>query len=122
MKVLCDVHLSLRLVKFLIVHGVSAIHANELSNKSNSTDAEIITFADEHDYVVFTKDEDFRTSYLLRQRPRKLVHVRTGNKVTDEQLRELIGQHLKEIQQLHAACTTFYLEISADRLTAIVAA
>lgn len=109
MKVLCDVHLSLRLVKYLSARGVPAIHANQLPNKSDSTDAEITAFADENNYVVFTKDEDFRTSYLLRQRPRKLVQIRTGKQVTDRALVELIGRHLHEIQQLHE-CATFYLE------------
>lgn len=121
MKVLCDVHLSLRLVKFLTAQGVPAVHANHLANKSESTDAEIVAFADNNDYVVFTKDEDFRTSYLLRQRPRKLVHIRTENRLTDKTLVERIGQHLAEIQQLDS-CASFYLEISADRLSVIVAA
>ena len=119
MKVLCDVHLSWRLVKFLSANGVPAIHANQLPRKSVSTDAEITTFADLNEYVVFTKDEDFRTSYLLRQRPRKLVHIRTGKQVSDQALVGLIGQHLEEIKRL-SECATFYLEISADRLTAIV--
>lgn len=80
-----------------------------------------MAFADAHDYVVITKDEDFRTGYLLRQRPRKLIHIRTGNGIKDQALMELIGRHLPEIRRLDA-CTTFYLEIDADRLTAIIAA
>lgn len=63
MKVLCDVHLSVRLTKFLNAQGVRAIHANSLPRKSESTDAEISAYADQNDYVIFTKDEDFRTSY-----------------------------------------------------------
>jgi len=84
-------------------------------------DAEIIAFADANDYVVFTKDEDFRTEYLLRRAPRKLVHIRTGNGIKGQALIELIGRHPPEILQLDT-CKTFYLEIDADRLTAIIAA
>ncbi len=120
MKAICDVHLSLRLTKFLVAHGVEALHANSLPQRSNSTDAEISAYADLHGCVVFTKDEDFRTSYLLRRTPRKLVHIRTGNGLRDKELLELIDRHLEELKQLDN-CTTFYLEINADQLTVIMA-
>lgn len=120
MRALCDVHLAVRLTKFLNSQGVEAIHANSLPRKSESTDAEISAFADLHGYVVFTKDEDFRTSYLLRRTPRKLIHIRTGNRLTDKELVELIGRHLKELKQLDD-CTSFYLEINAEQLTFIMA-
>lgn len=97
------------------------MHANQLPRQSETPDAEIIAFADENDYVVFTKDEDFRTSYLLHAAPRKLVHIRTGNGVKDQMLMEIIGRHLSEIIRL-GDCKTFYLEVDANRLTAIVAA
>ena len=97
------------------------MHANQLPRQSETPDAEIIAFADANDYVVFTKDEDFRTTYLLRGVPRKLVHIRTGNGVGDRRLMEVIGRHLPEIIRL-GDCKTFYLEVDADRLTAIVAA
>ncbi|WP_125916617.1 DUF5615 family PIN-like protein [Hymenobacter coccineus] len=72
-------HLSVRLTKFLVAQGVDAMHANAMPKKSETTDAEISAYADLHGCVVFTKDEDFRTSYLLRRTPRKLVHIRTSN-------------------------------------------
>lgn len=120
MKALCDVHLSVRLTRFLGANGVEALHANQLPRKSESTDAEISAYADSHGYVVFTKDEDFRTSYLLRRTPRKLIHIRTGNRLRDKELLELIGRHLEKLKQLDS-CTTFYLEINAEQLTVIMA-
>lgn len=120
MRALCDVHLSMRLVKFLVANGVAALHANSLPRESESTDAELSAYADQHDCVVFTKDEDFRTSYLLRRVPRKLIHIRTGNGMRDNALVELIGQHLAELKQLDS-CTSFYLEINAEQLTVIMA-
>ena len=120
MKVLCDVHLSVRLTKFLNAQGVRAIHANSLPRKSESTDAEISAYADQNDYVIFTKDEDFRTSYLLQRSPRKLVHIRTGNGLRDKELLELIGRNLEELKQLDN-CASFYLEINAEQLTVIMA-
>ena len=121
MKVLCDVHLSIRLVKCLVANGVEAIHANSLPRRSETSDAELTAFADANGYVIFTKDEDFRTAYLLKRAPRKLVHIRTGNGLKDQALLELIGRHLPEIKKLDA-CRTFYLEMDNERLTAIVVA
>ena len=120
MKALCDVHLSVRLTKFLSANGIESLHANQLPRKSASTDAEISYYADQHDCVVFTKDEDFRTSYLLRRTPRKLVHVRVGNQLRDQELVELVGRHLEDLKQLDS-CTSFYLEINAEQLTVIMA-
>ncbi|WP_173808111.1 DUF5615 family PIN-like protein [Hymenobacter caeli] len=120
MKVICDVHLSVRLTKFLVTQGIDAMHVNALPKKSETTDAEISAYADLHGYVVFTKDEDFRTSYLLQRTPRKLVHIRTGNGLRDREALELIGRHLAELTQLDN-CATFYLEMDAEQLTVIVA-
>ena len=89
MKAICDVHLSFRLVKFLAANGLEALHVNQMPRQSATPDAEIAAFADANDYVVITKDEDFRTGYLLRQQPRKLIHIRTGNGIKDQALMEL---------------------------------
>lgn len=120
MKALCDVHLSMRLVKFLAANGVEALHANSLPHKSESTDAELSAYADQHNCVVFTKDEDFRTSYLLRRVPRKLTYIRVTNGLRDNDLVALIGRHLAELKQLDS-CESFYLEINAEQLTVIMA-
>ena len=97
------------------------MHVNQLPRHSATPDAEIAAFADANDYVVITKDEDFRTGYLLREQPRKLIHIRTGNGIKDHALMELIGRHLPDILRLDT-CRTFYLEIDANRFTAIIAA
>ena len=121
MRVLCDVHLSVKLTKHLVRCGIEAIHANQLPQKSETSDAEIIKFVDTNNYVVFTKDEDFRNSYLLRRAPQKLVHIRTGNQLKDPQLIELIDAHLVEIKKL-ASMQTFYLEMTVDKITVIIGA
>ena len=121
MRVLCDVHLSIKLTKHLVRCGIEALHVNQLPQKSETSDAEIVKFADANDFVVFTKDEDFRNSYLLRRAPQKLVHIRTGNQLKDQQLIELIDSRLLEIKRLNLL-NTFYMEMTVDKMTVIIGA
>jgi len=112
MHFLCDVHISIKVVKFLVVLGHSATHANNLPSKSSSTDAEICLHADRNEMIVITKDEDFRNSFLLRQTPRKLVRITLGN-VSNQTLIELLERNLPLILQLDRE-EGFYLELGGS--------
>lgn len=79
MDFLCDVHIPLKLVKYLISCGHSTYHVNQLPNKWYTSDSDICLFADKQSLIVVTKDEDFRNSFLLRKTPRKLVRIVLGN-------------------------------------------
>ena len=59
MKFLCDVHISIKLVKQLEASGYSSMHVNQMTNKWHTSDVEICTYADNNDFVVITKDTDF---------------------------------------------------------------
>ncbi|MCF2502892.1 DUF5615 family PIN-like protein [Dyadobacter sp. CY107] len=112
MHFLCDVHISIKVVKYLAIQGHSAIHANHLPSKSFSTDAEICLHADRHEMIVITKDEDFRNSFLLRQTPKKLVRITLGN-ISNQTLIELLERNLPLIAQLDSE-KGFYLELSGS--------
>jgi predicted nuclease of predicted toxin-antitoxin system len=58
MKVLIDMNLSPRWTHFLAEAGIEAAHWSELG-PGDAADTEIMAFAKEHDYVVFTHDLDF---------------------------------------------------------------
>lgn len=75
MKVLCDVHIAYRLVRFLQDQGVEAVHVNRILSQSETPDEDISDYADKHDYIVVTKDSDFRDSYFLRNTPKKLIYA-----------------------------------------------
>lgn len=79
MKVLCDVHLPYRLVKWFQQQNIEAQHVNQLPQRWYTTDQTICQYADENDYIVITKDHDFRHSHLLQQTPRKLIRITLGN-------------------------------------------
>ena len=74
MKFLCDVHISYKIVKHLINLGFDAIHVNDILNKSETKDSAICEYQDINDYVVITKDSDFRNSFLVKQTPKKFKY------------------------------------------------
>jgi predicted nuclease of predicted toxin-antitoxin system len=59
MKVLCDVHISYKIVRFFKQNGVEAVHVNELPEKWFTSDATISRLADAEGFTVVTKDMDF---------------------------------------------------------------
>ncbi len=79
MKALCDVHISYKVVKFLNERGIPSTHVNDLPDKWHTTDQAVCEYADRHDMVVITKDEDFRNTHILHGTPRKLVRITLGN-------------------------------------------
>lgn len=112
MKAICDVHISYKLKKFLASKNWEVYHVNELPNKWNSTDEQISNFADENNLFVITKDVDFRNSYLVNQKPKKLIRVILGN-ISNEILLQVFEQYLNQIQDIynHKNC---YIEIGVN--------
>lgn len=91
-RVLCDVHIALKVVRFFQKKNIEAIHVNELPDSFYTSDKDICKFSDQNDYVVVTKDSDFLDSYLVRQTPMKLIKVNLGNISTPE-LIAIFEQH-----------------------------
>ena len=75
MKVLLDVHLPFRLLSFLKSNGINAMHVNDLPDSFYSTDKAIANYADVNGFTVVTKDIDFRNSFFLHKKPKKLIRV-----------------------------------------------
>ncbi len=65
--------------------------------------------ADQNQWIVITKDEDFRASFLLRRTPRKLVRISLGN-ISNDTLIELFSEHLALSNAL-TKTNFFYLEL-----------
>ncbi len=117
MKILCDVHIPYRLVKFLNKNGVEAIHVNRILDKWYTKDSDICRYADENDYVVVTKDIDFRNSYFLNKTPKKLIKINLGN-VTNQELIDIFDNYLDLlIEQFEA--DSRYIEVNKNNLTLI---
>ena len=75
MRFLCDVHISYKIAKHLTEFGYEAIHVNNILNKSETSDTEIARFVDKNDFVLITKDSDFRDSYFITGTPKKIIKI-----------------------------------------------
>lgn len=112
MKFICDVHIPVRLSKFLVKQGAESIHVNQILEGSFTPDNRISQYADTNNCIVITKDMDFRNSYFIRNVPRKLIRVCLGN-IPNDALIQLFEKHLPLISQLNQEIS-FYMEINAD--------
>ncbi len=114
MKFLCDVHISIKLVKFLISKNYECTHVNTILDKWFTKDQEIAKYVDQHDLILITKDADFRDSHYLKNSPSKLVKINLGN-ISNDELITIIGNNLTEIEKLNA-CSSFILEVDNENL------
>lgn len=111
MKVLCDVHIPMKLVTFLKSRGVEAQHVNYILNSFHTSDEDIAAYADENELIVITKDIDFRNAYFLKKSPQRLIRICLGNIATTE-LIYIFEDNLRFLKKTYAATSTFYVEIS----------
>ena len=94
MKFLIDEQLPQKLASWLNGKGFDAIHADDVPHTAGKlTDIAICKFADEHNRIVITKDEDFWQRYLLMKEPKKLIYVTTGN-IKNKDLIQLFDNNL----------------------------
>jgi predicted nuclease of predicted toxin-antitoxin system len=96
MKFLVDAQLPRRLVSRLREAGHEAIHTLDLPLGNRTPDSLINELSFLEGYVVVTKDTDFVNSFLLHQRPSKLLLVSTGN-IRNSELESLFLSNLKNI-------------------------
>lgn len=117
MKFLCDVHISYKIVRHLINLGFEAIHINDILNKSETKDSDICKYADQNDYVVITKESDFRNSFLVKQTPNKLIKISLGN-ISNSALQNIFSSKINFITGLSDR-KYFLLEIGPDNINLI---
>ncbi len=113
MRFLVDAQLSRRLANALAALGHDTIHTLDLRDRNTATDREVTSVADREDRIVVTKDGDFRSSQLLVGRPRRLLHVTTGN-ITNSTLIDLMHSNLSEIERAFEGGS--YVELTVDSL------
>ncbi len=112
MRLLCDVHISYRVVKFLKSHAHEVVHVNETLEKWYTRDKAICDYADQHDYIVLSKDKDFRNSHFVCRTPKKLILITLGNVSNEDMVKswmraaELIEEENKK--------PFFLIELSGD--------
>lgn len=112
MKFLCDVHISYKLTKFIESAGHEAIHINTILDKWFTKDNDIARYADEHDFIIITKDVDFRDSFFIKKSPKKLMKINLGN-ISNSELQTIFGNALEKMKELDTD-SPFLLEIDRD--------
>jgi predicted nuclease of predicted toxin-antitoxin system len=118
MRFLCDVHISYKLTNFLISQGFDSKHVNEILDKSETKDSELCNYADQNNFVIISKDSDFRDSYFVKQSPKKLIKINLGN-IPNEELIKIFKDNITVIQGLDDK-PNFLLEIDKDDINLIV--
>jgi predicted nuclease of predicted toxin-antitoxin system len=99
-KLLFDENLSPSLIRALVDVFPGSAHVRDFGLKS-STDLEIWTFAAQKDYVIVSKDADFRQRSFVFGAPPKVIWIRLENCSTTRIADLLRDQH----SQIRAFCT-----------------
>lgn len=118
MKILCDVHIAIKVAKFLQSKGIETLHVNEILNKWNTKDSEIANYADINDFIVLTKDKDFKDSHFINQTPKLLIKVNLGN-ISANQLILIMDKSLEQLKLLFSSNRKCYVEINQNELIVI---
>ena len=118
MKILCDVHISLKVAKFFQSKGIETEHINHILDKWFTNDNDICEYADKKNFTVVTKDKDFKDSHFIRQTPKKLIKVNLGN-ISTNNLIVTIDNVLDKLENLFSSNKKCYVEINQDELIII---
>ncbi|MEM9391506.1 MAG: DUF5615 family PIN-like protein [Bacteroidota bacterium] len=98
MKLILDAQLPVKLSEILDQLGFSSIHVENLPRGDETSDNEIIAYADANEMFVVTKDIDFYHSFMTNGRPRKLFLITTGN-IKNKQLFNLFRNNFMLINK-----------------------
>lgn len=115
MRFLCDVHISLRISKRIEELGFVSQHVNHILDRWHTRDNLIAEFADTNDLILITKDQDFRNSFLVSGKPKKLIKVNLGN-VSNADLTAIIEENIEKLKNINDENTKFMVEINKDGL------
>ena len=95
MKLLLDMNLPPRWVKFLSGHGIECVHWSNVGEYT-AQDSHIMAYAQEHGYVVFTHDLDYGALLAAwRTRGPSVIQVRT-QAIVPEEIGDLVLQAIKQ--------------------------
>ena len=115
MQFLCDVHIPIKLVRFLNDRNYHCVHVNSILDKWHTKDNKIAKYVDDKDYILITKDADFRDSHYVKNTPKKLVKINLGN-ISNMDLIKIVSKNLPKINDLNSN-DSFIIEIDINNST-----
>lgn len=95
-KVLCDVHIAFRVVRFFESKRHEAIHVNNILDGFHTKDTAISQYANKNGFIVLTKDADFKNSHFVQGPPKRLLKISLGN-ISTTRLIEILDTNFDEI-------------------------
>lgn len=96
MKLLFDQNLSPKLVTRLSSLFPGSTHVQDV-RLDTADDIEIWDYARSHDYIIISKDTDFRDRSVIQASPPRVIWIRRGNCSTDT-VEELLRVHYEKIE------------------------
>jgi predicted nuclease of predicted toxin-antitoxin system len=96
-KLLFDQNVSRHLVGMFALEYPGSRHVTDVG-LDTATDAEIWAYAGEHDFIIVSKDSDFRQLAFLHGPPPKAIWVRPGSVSTIE-IYNVLGENHDEIDR-----------------------
>lgn len=81
MKLLLDENLSYRIVPHILTAYPDSAHVKDFT-LLQTADTDIWHFAQQHNFIITSKDADFHQKSLLWGHPPKVVYLRVGNRST----------------------------------------
>ena len=100
MKLLVDMNLSPSWVERLAAHGFEAVHWSTIGT-ATAADSEILTWANEHRFVVITNDLDFSAILAASDGP-SVVQIRSQDLLSDvvvSIVAKALDAHREEIER-----------------------
>ena len=119
MKILCDVHLPKKLVQSICEQGIKAIHGSEILNGWRTKDNDFCAYADNNNFVVVTKDKDFRNSHFLQNSPLKLIKINLGN-ISNDELISIFKTHISSFKEIFDEHKCVYIEVNKKPKTILI--
>ena len=96
MNFLIDANLPRHLVNIFHERGHDAVHTLDLPDGNLTSDTTLLDYSDKNNCIIATKDSDFSTSFLLQNRPNKLLLISTGN-IRNNELESLLVANFDQL-------------------------
>lgn len=91
------------------------MHIKQYPDGPTLDDAEVVRIADAENWIIVTKDDDFRVSHLLTGHPARFLHVTCGN-ISTSDLLALFDRYRAEL----VAAVDLYGYVEIDRPGVII--
>lgn len=85
----------------------------ENANRNATPDSVLLDYSDDNNCVVVTKDADFSTSFWLKNRPKKLLLISTGN-IRNAELETLLIANFEQL--VDALLEHRYVELTREHV------